>query len=408
MSLAGFLTKKYLRSKKDSRFISFISFITIGGIALGVTVVIMALTILDGFNKVVSEKIVDFSYHIKITSFGNRNLPPVNSTVPEINNQFGNDLAIIQPFVSKLAIVKSKHLTEGITIIGIEPNSKTAGINQFIKKGNFDLTSSADMPKIILGEKLAEKMFVNVGDKITAFALRNDEIPSQDNPPSIQQFIVSGIYESGISEYDDLSAYTDISAAQEIFGMDQLISGYNIKVKNISQLRTVADQLQDYLGYPFYVRTIFQVHQNFFTWLELQRKPIPLVLGLIIFVAVFNIIGTLLMLVLERANAIGILRSLGAKRRLILQVFLYHSIYITVIGVAVGNLLAFVLSYLQDKFGLISLPSAVYFVTKVPIAINAYNYVLVTLITITVSFTASMLPAWIASRFKPISTIKFD
>lgn len=408
MSLAGFLTNKYLRSKKDSRFISYISIITMGGIALGVTVVIMALTILDGFNKVVSEKIVDFSYHIKITSFGNRNLPPKDSTIPDILNRFGNDLDIIQPFVSKLAIVKSRYLTEGITIIGIEPNSQISGISQFIKKGRFDLESSAEMPKIILGGKLAEKMFVKVGDKITAFALRNDEVPSMDNPPSIQQFLVSGIYESGISEYDDLSAYTNISVAQEIFGMDKLVSGYNIKVKNVSQLKTISDQLQDYLRYPFYVRTIFQVHQNFFTWLELQKKPIPIVLGLIIFVAVFNIIGTLLMLVLERANAIGILRSLGAKRRLILQVFLYNSIYITVIGVAVGNFFAFVLSYLQDKFGLISLPSAVYFVTKVPIDINAYNYILVTLITIMVSFTASMLPAWIASRFKPISTIKFD
>jgi lipoprotein-releasing system permease protein len=408
MSVASFLTKKYLRSKKDSRFISFVSLITIGGIALGVTVVIMALTILDGFNKVVSEKIVDFSYHIKITSFGNRNLPSPNETIPGINNRFGNQLEIIQPFVSKLAIVKSKHLTEGITIVGIEPDSKYSGIRKFIKSGSFDLMNSSELPKIILGEKLAEKMFVKVGDKITAFALRNDKIPSMDNPPSIQQFIISGIYESGISEYDDLSAYTNISVAQEIFGMDKLVSGYNLKVKDISQLKIIANQLQDYLRYPFYVRTIFEVHQNFFTWLELQKKPIPIVLGLIIFVAVFNIIGTLLMLVLERANAIGILRALGARRRLIQQVFLYHSIFITTIGVVIGNFLAFILSYAQQKFDLISLPSAVYFVTKVPIDINSFNYILVTLITITVALIASMLPAWIASRIKPISTIKFD
>jgi len=173
-------------------------------------------------------------------------------------------------------------------------------------------------------------------------------------------------------------------------------------------LEKLAEQLQGFLGYPYYVRTIFQIHQNIFTWLELQKKPIPIVLGLIIFVAVFNIVGTLLMIVLERTNAIGILRSLGANRKLIIKVFLYHAVFITGIGIIVGNLLAFVLSILQEKFDIISLPSKVYFVSKVPIAINDYNYLLVTAITIIVSLTASLLPAIIATRIKPISAIRFD
>ena len=407
MSLAS-LTNKYIRSKKDSRFISFISAITITGIALGVVVVIMALTILDGFNKVVSEKIVDFSFHIKVTSFGNRNLPDPDITIPQIEGQFGKEILAIQPFVAKLAIIKSKHLTEGITLTGISPDSKKSGIIQFIKQGKFGLSPAEHFPEIILGKNLAEKLFVKVGDKITIFGLKNDQMPSYSNPPSIQQFIISGIYESGVSEYDDLNAFINISTAQDIFGMGKQVSGYSIKVKDISKLKPLADELQDFLRYPFYVRTIFQVNQNFFTWLELQKKPIPIVLGLIIFVAVFNIIGTLLMLVLERTSAIGILKSLGANRKLILKIFLYHSIYITAIGVVGGNILAFALSYLQDKFELISLPSAVYFVTKVPIAINVNNYLLVTLITVSVSILASLLPAWIASRVKPISSIKFD
>ena len=137
-------------------------------------------------------------------------------------------------------------------------------------------------------------------DEITVFGLRNDQAPSMDNPPSIVQFRVAGIYESGLSEYDDLNAFINISTAQNMFGMGSLISGYNIKVKDIGKLKTLSDELQDFLGYPYYVRTIFQVHQNIFTWLDLQKKPIPIVLGLIIFVAVFNIVGTLLMLVLER------------------------------------------------------------------------------------------------------------
>lgn len=408
MSLAGFLTKRYIKSKKDSRFISVISFITILGITLGVAVVIMALTILDGFQEVVSEKIVEFNSHLKVISFGNRNLPDPNEVIPEIQKQFGRDFISIQPFVSKLAIARSHHLTEGVTLTGINPATTRLQTDNIIKQGAFDLNDSDSTFKILLGEKLAEKMFVKIGDKITVFGLRNDKVPSTDNPPAIAQFTVAGIYESGLSEYDDLNAFVNISTAQNIFGMGSQISGYNIKVKDITKLKALSDELQDFLGYPYYVRTIFQVHQNIFTWLDLQKKPIPIILGLIIFVAVFNIVGTLLMLVLERTNAVGIIRSLGGSRKLIMKIFLLHAVYITAIGVAAGNFLAFVISFLQEKFDIISLPGKVYFVTKVPIAISSDNYILVSAVTIAVALTASLLPAFIASRIKPISAIRFD
>ncbi len=407
MSLPFFFTKKYLRSKKDSRFLSVISSITIIGISLGVAVVIIALTILDGFDKVVSEKIIRFNSHIKVVSFGNRNLPPFSETAPLIEKEFNKDIFKIEPFTSKLAIIKSKKITEGITLLGVQ--SDNSELNSFVQSGNFDLSQSGnELQKIILGKTLSEKLFVKVGDIITIFCLRKDQIPTLDNPPGIEQFIVSGIYESGMSEYDDLNAFINIKVAQNIFGMGDRISGYNIKLKDLTKVNSVADRLQDFLGYPYYVRTIFQLHQNIFTWIELQKKPIPIILGLIIFVAVFNIVGTLLMIVLERTNAIGVLRSLGANRKLIIKTFLYHSAFLTVIGVIVGIVLAFVLSYLQQNFDIISLPGKIYFVTKVPISIELNNYLLVTIVTVVISITASLLPAFIASRIKPISAIRFE
>ena len=407
MSLPFFFTKKYLRSKKDSRFLSVISSITIIGISLGVAVVIIALTILDGFDKVVTEKIIRFNSHIKIVSFGNRNLPPFSETAPLIRKEFNQDITIIEPFTSKLAIIKSKKITEGITLLGVQ--SDNSELNNFLQSGNFDLSlSENELQKIILGKTLAEKLFVKVGDIITIFCLRKDQIPTLDNPPGIEQFIVSGIYESGMSEYDDLNAFINLKVAQNIFGMGDQISGYNIKLKNLANVNVVADRLQDFLGYPYYVRTIFQLHQNIFTWIELQKKPIPIILGLIIFVAVFNIVGTLLMIVLERTSAIGILRSLGANRKLIIKTFLYHSVFLTAIGVTVGIVFAFVLSFLQQNFYIISLPGKIYFVTKVPISIELNNYLLVTVVTVVISIAASLLPAFIASRIKPISAIRFE
>lgn len=413
MPISFYLAQRYIKSKKNSRFISTISFITILGIAIGVCVVIIALTVLDGFQKTVTEKIINLNFHIKITSFGNRNLPNPNDIVPYINNKFGNEITRIEPFISKLAIIKSKKFTEGITITGLNEDALNLNLKKYITEGNINLTESHSA-QIILGKKLAEKLFVKVGDRVTIFSLKHDRIPTPENPPSIMQFTVAGIFESGMSEYDDMIAYVNFYTAQELFGMEDEISGYNIKIKNISNMfnkskvDSLSDRLQEFLGYPYYVRTIFNVHQNIFTWLELQKEPIPIILGLIIFVAVFNIIGTLLMIVLERTNTIGILRSLGANRKIIMKIFIIHGIYLTLVGVLLGNFLAYLLSIIQEKFDIISLPEKIYFVTRVPIYITIDNYLLVSVITIVVSMLASLLPAYVASKIQPISAIRFD
>lgn len=407
MSLSTFLLGKYIRSKKDSRFISTISIITAIGIALGVCVVIMALTVLGGFEKVVTEKIVDLNSHIKITSFGNRDLPASRAVLQEIEKTFGGEFVSVEPFVSKLAIIKSKRHTEGVTIVGLNRNNLDNTLRKFIQSGQIDADTSEAAP-LLLGKRLAEKLFLKSGERVTIFSLNQNQIPSAENPPMIEQLIVSGIYESGMSEYDDLNAYTTIEEASRLSGMEDKISGYNIKVNDISRIDSLSDKLQDLLGYPYYVRSVFQVHQNIFTWLELQKEPIPIILGLIIFVAVFNIIGTLLMIVLERTNTIGILRSLGMNRKRIISLFLYHGFYLTIIGTIAGNLLAYILSTLQDRFDIISLPDKIYFVSRVPIAINPDNYLLVSAITILIAMIASIIPAFVASKIKPISAIRFD
>ena len=408
MSLSYFLTKKYLQSKKDSRFLSVISLITIIGIALGITVVIIALTVLDGFEKVIEEKIISMNAHIKITSFGNRNLPPADEVIPFIHKNFGQHIETIEPFISKLAIIRSKKRTEGITINGIKAKTSEIEINNYITNGTFDLSKKDSIQNIVLGKSLAEKLFVKTNDIVTIFAIKKDQLPSPENPPSIEQYKVAGIFESGMAEYDDMNAFLNITNAQNLFGMDSLVSGYNLKVYSLNNLQALSDSLQDSLGYPFYVRTIYQIHQNIFTWIDLQKKPIPIVLGLIIFVAVFNIIGTLLIIVLERTNSVGILRSLGANRRTILKIFLYHSLYISGIGIIAGNLFAYLLSVIQINFNIITLPGTIYFVSKVPMAINLFNYLLITSVTFIISLIASMLPAFIATRIKPISAIRFN
>ena len=408
MTVPFFIFKKYIRSKKESKFISLISVISIIGIALGVTVLITALAVLHGFENTISDKIVKFNSHLVITSFGNRNLPDYNAVVPRIEKRLGKNLKSISPFVSKLAIIRSRKFTEGVTINGILPEMDNSNISDFIIAGKYDLRDTSEISGMVIGKKLAEKLLINLGDKVTVFGIKKDEIPTPDNPPAIRQFIITGIYESGMAEYDDLNAYINLHVAQEMFGLDKQVSGYNIRVTNLAVVDSLSDDIQSFLRYPYYARSIFNIHQSIFTWLELQKKPIPIVLGLIIFVAVFNVVGTLLMMVLERVSDIGILRSMGANRKQIVRIFLYQGIYLALIGIIAGNILSFVLSFLQEKFKIISLPESIYFVSSVPIIIEWQVYLLVSTVTLLLCITASIIPSLIASNIKPISALRFE
>ncbi len=406
MSFPIFIVNKYVRSQNFSFFLSFVSVITITGIALGVMVVTLALSILDGFDSIISEKIVDFNSHIIVSSYGDRNLLDNSEIIDKI---VASDKSVLSAskFIAKNSIIKSKSLSDGILLFGIDPTNNNLGIKKTILKGRyFDNQKNAN--QILLGRKLADKLHVTVGNKITLFTLLNNKLPSYNNPPTISQFIVTGIYESGMPEYDDLKAYIPIAKAKTIFNMNSEISGYNIRLSNLADIEAISENLKDILRYPYYVRTIFQQHQNIFTWIDLQKKPIPIVLGLIVLVAVFNIVGTILMNILERTTQIGILKSMGATRRQIQKIFLLQGVFLGVIGIGIGTLLAYLLSILQLNFNIIELPESVYFLNSAPIEINLFNYVAVATIALLLTILSSIIPSVIASKIEPIKAIRFD
>jgi lipoprotein-releasing system permease protein len=272
-----------------------------------------------------------------------------------------------------------------------------------IVEGKFSLGNN----NIIIGRKLANKLQVKADDKVTLFTLKNNQLPSMENFPNIDVYKVSGIFESGMAEYDDLIAYISLDDAQKLFSIGENINGYDIKLNNISKIDSLTELLISELRYPHSVRSIYQIHRNIFTWINLQKEPIPVVLGLIIVVAVFNIVGTLLMIVLEKTNSIGILKSIGAKRRQIVSIFIYQGIFLSVTGIIFGNLLALILTFLQKEFNVISLPSSVYFVSTVPINLSPEIFLGISLLTFLLCLLISIIPSYIASRIQPVSTIRF-
>ncbi len=407
MSFPYFVSKKYTFSRRDSKFITFISSISIIGIALGVATLIIALSILSGFANTITNKIIAFDSHIQIKTYTNV-LPDYHSGLPLIQNKIAPYGEYVNPFVSKLAIISSKFGKEGVSIKGIFPDGNYDGVKKDIIDGKFELKSANNIPSIIIGKKLANKLLLKVGDKVTIFALTNDQLPSPDNMPNIKRFVVSGIFESGMAAYDDLNAYVNISQAQTLFGIGDNVTGYDIKLNNISKIDSLTSSLAQSLSYPYSVRSIYQNYRNIFTWIELQKKPIPIILGLIIIVAVFNIIGTLLMIVLEKTSAIGILKSLGARKKQITRIFIYQGMFLAIVGILLGNVLAYLLMELQLKYNIISLPSSVYFMSTVPIQLSPIVFLGVSFLTFLLCIIASVIPSYIASKIKPVSTLRFN
>ncbi len=403
MNVSWYIAKNFILSRKDSRFISLISTISIVGIALGVATLIIAISVLKGFEQTITNKVIDFDSHIKITSYRTI-LPDYNKSLPWLESQLAAFNPDITPFASKLVIVSYKKKKDGLNLIGIEPNDEKPFLVRNIVSGEYKLLDNS----VLIGKKLADKLFIKVGDKITVFALRNDDIPSPDNLPNIEKFLVTGIFESGMTEYDDTYAYTSLSTAQKLFAIGDNITGYNIKLADISKIDSLTIHLAKSLRYPHYVRSVYQLHRNIFTWIELQKEPIPIVLALIILVAVFNIIGTLLMIVLEKTRAVGVLKTLGSKRNQIMTIFLINGSIIGVVGIILGSVFGYLLMFIQEKFDVITLPSSVYFMSRVPFLITADTFIVIAIVTFLLCILASLIPSFIASKIKPVNALRFS
>ncbi|MFI5237393.1 MAG: ABC transporter permease, partial [Ignavibacteriales bacterium] len=253
MTFSWYIAKKFILSRKDSRFVNLISTISIVGIALGVTTLIIAISVLKGFEQTITDKIIDFDSHIKITSYRSV-LPDYHKTLPLIESELEKFKPVINPIASKLVIVSFKKKKEGISLIGIDSGNELPSLLKNISAGKYDLSNDG----VLIGKKLSEKLFINVGDKITVFSLRNDQIPSPENMPNIKKFTVTGIFESGMAEYDDTYAYVSFTSAQELFGIGDNINGYNIKLDDISKIDSLTTHLRKTLRYPHLVRSIYQ------------------------------------------------------------------------------------------------------------------------------------------------------
>jgi lipoprotein-releasing system permease protein len=321
----------------------------------------------------------------------------IKQNVPEITG--------ISPYVQKEVVMRTKNSVEGVLLKGIDYKRDVSTARNKIVTGEFNINPvDTIFSRVVIGDKLASKLNIAVGSKVILFGLKG--IPSPFNQPKIKQFIVSGIYETGLRDYDDVLIYTDIETAQKLAELKSNVTGIEIKIVDIDKAEEVVSKLKTFLEYPLYIKSLFKQYRGLFTWVELQKAPTPIILGLIIIVATFNIIGTLLMLILEKTQSIGILKALGASKVNIMKIFILDGLFIGIIGIILGNALALTLCLLELKYKFFSLPEQ-YYMKNVPFLLKPEYFIIISVIALLLTLLATVIPALLASKVNPLKSIRF-
>lgn len=397
---------RHLTSRSNRGFLSFITLIAMTGVTVGVAALIITLSILNGFERTIHQNVVAFTAHLQLFAFQNQMLPEPEQTIRTVMERYP-EVASMAPYVTREGMARSDRDVDGVVIKGVDPTNDISAARTRLVEGSYDIAErDTGLQSVIVGKRLAEKLGVHVGDRILLYALGGPTVSLSQ--ARILQLTIRGIYETGMADYDGSIVYIDLRNAQRLFQIGRTVSGFDILVNDVASLESLSRDLPERLGYPYYARTMYQQYRNLFTWIQLQKKPIPVILGLIIIVATVNIIGTLLMMVMEKSREVGTLRTLGMNRKTLVKIFLWKGMIIGIAGTALGNLIAFLVCWIELTYRVFPLPSGVYFMTHVPIEMSLWDFGLVSILSIFMSYLASVFPARVAATLDPIRTLRFS
>jgi len=412
----GFVAKRYLLARKKTGFISLISFISIVGIAVGVAALIIVLSLMNGFSKELRTRLLGMDGHIWVSSPLGNGITDYPEVLEKLNAIEGVQGA--SPFCSYQTVVHDRDRTNYATImvrgVDTETVDTVSEIRNYIRNdGNLDFgVDEEGVPGIVLGSYLSYSLgYSEIGDYVYIYGPSNiDEMFEMMVLPPIYKFRITGIFESGYYDYDNAVGLIDITEAQKIMGIDTKVSGIVLKLDDMFQASryTEEDGLIDRALGKLSFSSINWIEQNkiLFKWMKLEKMAAFIVLSLIILVAAFNIVSSLIMLVMDKTREIGILKSMGSSNKSIERIFVYLGTYIGVSGTLIGSCMGTLLCYLQDKYQFISFPGEIYFVSALPMDLQIRDVVAITVVTLFLCLLSSFYPAKKAAKLDPVEAIR--
>ncbi|SEQ68844.1 lipoprotein-releasing system permease protein [Amphritea atlantica] len=403
---------RYTSAKRNNNFISFISLVSMLGLMLGVAALIVVLSVMNGFDRELKERILGMVPHGTISDYG-QPLENWQAVAAKVNQKAG--VVGTAPYIQAQGMLTNRGVVRGVLINGIEPEleKKISILDENIKAGSLDALKPRSYG-IVLGALLARSMGVSVGDKVT-LVLPEASISVAGIIPRLKRFTVVGVFEVG-AELDASLAYINIEDAARLKRMDRGVDGIRLEFDNLFQAPARIRQIIADLGEFYRASDWTRTHGNLFQAIQLEKKMIGLLLFLIVFVAAFNIVSTLVMVVTDKKGDIAILRTLGATPGRIMRIFMVQGTVIGVMGTLLGSVLGILLAltitdiiaWIEHTFGIQFLSADVYFISYLPSQLQLGDVVVIISVALGISFLATIYPAWRASRTQPAEALRYE
>ncbi len=401
MKLPLYIALRYLKSKK--RGISFGTFVSISGVSLGVMALIIVISVISGFHEDLQKKILGAQAHAVVLSYTG-GIENYNSLIQKLSKK--EEIIGYSPFVMGQVLISTNKRSHGVYLRGILPefDKKTTEIFKHIK---YRYENHNDLPWILIGKELANLLGVLPGDIITVISPMGS-IGPLGIIPKAKKFIVTGIFEIGMFEYDANLAITELKIAQEFFEYGNKVTGIQLKLKNIYRADIISENLTKELGEPYYVKDWMRMNRNLFSALKLEKFAMFVILTLIVIVASFNIISMLMVNVTEKQREVAILKSMGATDKLIRYIFMSQGLFIGFIGTVIGLLGGLLLCEIIKSYDIIKLPADVYYLSKLPVKVNILDILIISISALIISLISTVYPAHRAAKINPVEILRYE
>ena len=404
---------RYVRAKRRNSFISFISLISMLGIALGVAALIIVISVMNGFQSELRERMLAATAHVEVKGYESplNDWPGVAATLKQ-----NPEVVAVAPYVQGEGLWINGEVNKPSLVRGIDPASEAmvATVQQHMKVGTMDALKPGEWG-VILGIDLARNLGVRVGEKVALVTPQGTVTPA-GTAPRVKSFTIVGLFEIGWIEADSRVALINVSDAQRLYQLGDAVTGIRVKLRDLMQARSVADGWLRTLPPGLGVSDWTTQNASFFKAVQLEKRVMFIILTLIVAVAAFNLVSTLVMVVTDKESDIAILRTLGARPFSVMQIFVVQGAIIgvigTLIGLSLGLLIAFNLDHvvgaIERVFGVTFIDKTVYLITELPSKVIASDVVAITLMSLGLSLLATLYPSWRASRVNPAEALRYE